>query len=117
MKEALRLSPREPSAYSWMTYAGLAKIYLGRDEEAIVWLRHSIEANRNLPMSHLYLAAALALLGKTTEARASAMNGLALNASLTVSRLHETAANANPVLIAGRERVCEGLRKAGVPDG
>src|SRR6516164_7586394 len=32
--EALRLSPRDTEAYVWMLCAGLAKLYLGRDEEA-----------------------------------------------------------------------------------
>jgi hypothetical protein len=36
--EALRLSPRDTEAYVWMLCAGLAKLYLGRDEEAAAWL-------------------------------------------------------------------------------
>ena len=47
--EALRLSPRDTDAYTWMLVAGFAKLYLGRDEEAAVWLLRSIDANRNLP--------------------------------------------------------------------
>src|SRR5215469_16816634 len=47
--EALRLSPRDIAAYGWMHYAGVAKILLGADAEAVGWLRRSIEANRNLP--------------------------------------------------------------------
>ncbi|HZZ21126.1 MAG TPA: hypothetical protein VFE60_00390 [Roseiarcus sp.] len=41
-------------------FVGTAKIYLGSHEEAIVWLRRSIEANRNNPLSHVFLAAASA---------------------------------------------------------
>jgi len=45
VQEALRLSPRDPSAFYWLMFVGVAKTYLGRHEEAIVWLRRSIEAN------------------------------------------------------------------------
>ena len=47
--EALRLSPRDTMAYTWMTYAGLAKINLGSYEQAVAWFRRAIEANRNYP--------------------------------------------------------------------
>jgi len=39
--EALRLSPRDTDAYNWMFHAGIAKVFLGRDEEAAVWLLRS----------------------------------------------------------------------------
>ena len=58
--EALRLSPRDTLTYIWMSFAGLAKLYLGSFEQAVAWLRRSIEANRNFPHSHFALAAALA---------------------------------------------------------
>jgi hypothetical protein len=37
--EALRLSPRDTSARQWTVTAGGAKLYLGRDEEAVAWFR------------------------------------------------------------------------------
>ena len=43
--------------------AGIAKLRSGRDAEAVAWLRRCVEANRNYPLAHFYLAAALALLG------------------------------------------------------
>jgi tetratricopeptide (TPR) repeat protein len=45
--EALRLSPRDTFAYTRMIIAGIAKLVLGRDEEAAIWLLRSIDANRN----------------------------------------------------------------------
>ena len=47
--EALRLSPHDTMAYGWMSFAGLAKLYLGSYEQAIAWSRRAIEANRNYP--------------------------------------------------------------------
>jgi TolB-like protein/class 3 adenylate cyclase len=68
VQEALRLSPRDTEAFYWLMFVGIAKNLLGRHDEAIVWLQRSIEANRNNPMSHFILAAALALLDRLEEA-------------------------------------------------
>jgi tetratricopeptide (TPR) repeat protein len=57
--EALRLSPRDNDRYIWMTLAGIVKCSLARDEEAVAWLHRAIEANRNFPLTHFYLAASL----------------------------------------------------------
>jgi tetratricopeptide (TPR) repeat protein len=78
IREALRLSPRDTSAYMWMAFAGTAKLWLGADAEAVAWLRRSVEANRNNPLVHFYLAAALAHLGELDEASAAARAGLEL---------------------------------------
>ena len=57
--EAFRLSPRDIAAYQWMHILGTAKMQLGLNAEAVAWLRRSIEANRNFPLTHFVLAAAL----------------------------------------------------------
>ncbi len=115
--EALRLSPRDINANRWMAAAGIAKLYLGRDEEAAVWQLRSIDANRNFPNSHFFLAAAQARLGRMSEARAAAKAGLALNPTFTIRRFRVSAFSDNPTFLAQRERVYEGMRKAGVPEG
>ncbi len=113
--EALRLSPRDINANRWMAAAGIAKLYLGRDEEAAGWLLRSIDANRNLPNSHFFLAAAQAHLGRMSEARAAAKAGLALNPIFTIRRFRVSAFSDNPTYLAQRERFYDGMRKAGVP--
>ena len=115
--EALRLSPRDVYAYRWMLFVGIAKAQLGADAEAVVWLRRSIEANRNYPLAHFHLAETLALLGRLEEARAAAQAGLALQPDFTLRRYRENALSDNPAYLAGRERGCEGMRLAGVPEG
>ena len=84
--EALRLSPRDTWAYLWMTIAGVAKIHLGNYEQAVAWCRRAIEANRNYPPSHFWLAAALAQLGRLDEAHSAVKAGLALNPAFAISR-------------------------------
>jgi hypothetical protein len=47
VQEALRLSRHDTFVYWWCAIAGLAKLSLGKEEEAVAWLRRSIETNRN----------------------------------------------------------------------
>ncbi|MCA1394039.1 MULTISPECIES: winged helix-turn-helix domain-containing tetratricopeptide repeat protein [unclassified Bradyrhizobium] len=115
--EALRLSPRDIRAFRWLIVIGGAKLHLGAGEEAVVWLRRSIEANRNNPLSHFWLADALTRIGELDEAKATAQAALALDPTFTIRRLRDTAPSNNPTFLAGRERFYGGLRLAGVPEG
>ena len=116
--EALRLSPRDTSAYIWMTHAGVAKLHPGSYEQAAACFRRSIEANRNYPTPYFLLAATLAHLGRLDEARSAVKAGLALNPSFAISRAGPTwtAMSDHPTYMALVERVFEGMRKAGVPE-
>jgi tetratricopeptide (TPR) repeat protein len=116
IQEALRLSPRDIFAHRWMHWVGLAKSQLGDDVEAVIWFRRCIEANRNFPLAHFMLAGALALIGELAEAQLAAQAGLELHPSFTISRIRASVPNNNPAFIAGRERLCEGMRMAGVPE-
>ena len=40
--EALRISPRDTLAFNWLATAGVAKLYLGCDEEAVAWFRRAV---------------------------------------------------------------------------
>ena len=116
--QALRLSPRDPSAYVWLTEVGIAKNHLGDCEQAVLWCRRAIEANRNYPEAHFHLAAALARLGRLDEARSAVTAGLALNPSFTVSRarINWTAMSDDPTHPQQLAPIFEGLRKAGLPE-
>jgi TolB-like protein len=114
---ALRLSPRDVSANRWLQYVGTAKLHLREDDEALVWLRHSVEINPNNPVTYFILAAALALLGSLDQASAATKAGLAINPGFTIRRLRAAAYGDNPTYLANRERFLEGMRIAGVPEG
>jgi TolB-like protein/class 3 adenylate cyclase len=116
ISEALRLSPRDTMAYSWMTTVGIAKNHLGLYDQAVPWCRRAIEANRNFPQPHFALGAALARLGELDEARSAVRAGLALNPSFTISRARATWMSDNPTCVAQMERHLEGMRMAGVPE-
>ena len=93
------------------------KLHLRADEEAVVWLRRSIESNRNWALVHFFLAAALANLARPQEARAATQAGLALDPKFTIRRFHIGAATDNASFMATREHFYDGMRKAGVPEG
>jgi TolB-like protein len=115
--DALRLSPHDVYANVWMMFAGVAKLWAGADAEALAWFRRSIERKRTYHLSQLYLAVTLVYLGELDEAKAAARAGLELHPGFTISRFRASAACDHPAYLAGRERVYEGLRKAGVPEG
>ena len=80
-------------------------------------VRDLIEANRNYPLAHFALGAALALLGSQDDAKAATKPGLLLDPTFTVRRYRLNPQSDDPTYLARRERVAEGLRMAGVPDG
>jgi TolB-like protein/class 3 adenylate cyclase len=114
--EAFRLSPSDGAAFLWKHIEGLAKLHLGSDEEAADLFRDSMDASRNYPFNHFYNAAALAHLGRQDEAGAEVRSGLSLAPNFSLSRFARGAESDNPVYLAQRARVTEGMRKAGVPE-
>jgi TolB-like protein len=118
VNEAFRLSPRDNFAHRWLVWVGFAKAQLNNDTEAVIWLRRGLEANRNYSVAHFHLASALARLGELNQARAVVQTGLTLDPNFTIRRFRTTNRwSDNPVFLTGRERIVEGMRLAGVPEG
>jgi tetratricopeptide (TPR) repeat protein len=115
--DALRVSPRDSYAWSWMVCVGAAKFQLGRDEEAVAWLNRSVEFNPNSPVPRFCLAAVLPYLDRLEEAREAARACLEINPSFTIARFRSQTSSDHPIYLAARERMYEGLRKAGMPEG
>ena len=114
--EALRLSPGDRFAYTWMANAGMAKNHLGLYDQAVLWFRRAIETNQNIAHPHFVLGSALAQLGRLEEARSALKTGLTLNPTFSLSRARAvwTAMSDDPTYLAQMERNCEGLHKAGL---
>ncbi|HXZ16127.1 MAG TPA: adenylate/guanylate cyclase domain-containing protein [Roseiarcus sp.] len=115
--EAFRISPIDGVTFLWKYIDGLAKLYLGADAEAAELFRQAIDASRNFPLNHFHNAAALALAGRQADAEAEVRAGLAIAPDFTLAAFRATAESDNPVFLSQRERVIEGMRKAGVPEG
>jgi adenylate cyclase len=70
VRQAIRLSPRDPLIGIWFGRVGLAHLLQSRLDKAIYWLEKARSADPDLPYIHSRLAAALALTGETDRAAA-----------------------------------------------
>jgi tetratricopeptide (TPR) repeat protein len=117
VRAALRISPRDQDAFAWFTYLAAAKLYVGKHDEAVEDYRRSQEFNRNHPLVFFYMGAALALAGRVEEACAEIQEGLKRRPEFTIRTLRKGTLSDNPIYLAQREHLYEGMRKAGVPEG
>ena len=108
---------RHTFSFRWFYYVGLAKLLHGADADAVVWLRRSIETYRDFFLPHFLLASALALQGQLDQAKAAAETGLLYFADFTIRRYRTNAPSNNQAFLAERERIYDGMRIAGVPEG
>jgi TolB-like protein len=114
--EAMRLSPRDPLMSQWLFFTGIADLYLGRVVRALNDLRKSVELNPSASLPYFVFAAALALAGLLAEAAEACAAARRLAPNFTISRFRAQAVSDNPVYLAQREVLYEGLRRAGVPE-
>ena len=118
--KAERIGPRDPGRWTWLDGRGHALILLGRDEDAVRALIHSLDANPRNAFPHAFLAAAYAFLDRPDEARAALAAYEQMRPGTRVSTFRSLA----PVPLAltsrqyqqQRQRLNEGLRKAGMPE-
>jgi adenylate cyclase len=119
-EKAERFGPRDPGRWTWLGGKGQVLILLGRDGEAIASLRAAIESNPADISDYAVLAAAYALAGQNEEAKAALTQYNRLHPGMTVANFR----NLSPVPLQltdpsyrqQRDRLKEGLRKAGMPD-
>ena len=113
-----RFSPPDPYLYVFHTQEGLAHIMLSQDDVAVSCLRRAVANNPEFPAASAYLVAALALNGKEAEARGQLISYLSLRdtTTRTVDSWRRLAYSDNRLYLALRERIYEGLRKAGMPE-
>ncbi|PJG51726.1 guanylate cyclase [Bradyrhizobium forestalis] len=116
VQKAIQISPRDPSLSMWQMFVGVANLHLGRDDEAVAWLRRSVDLNSRSSFGHLFLASALALAGQEAAARVEMAEFRRLNPDFTLSRFKAVEPSDRPAFLAQRQRVYEGLRRAGMPE-
>lgn len=116
VERAVELSANEPrrtsNAYSLGAEAALMR---GDDELARDLARRGIAALPSNAFAHATLAAADALGGRSDEAATALAAFLKLWPDATVARYDDSRRSTHPVYLAQRERLYEGLRKAGLP--
>jgi TolB-like protein/DNA-binding winged helix-turn-helix (wHTH) protein len=114
--EALRLSPRDGRLYSFLVVTAAAHLYAGRDREALVWARRSIDARSDFSISHAWAAAAAANLNEMDTARKEIDEFQRLQPHYTVESFRREGQSRNPDFLRQRERFYAGLRRAGLPE-
>jgi class 3 adenylate cyclase/TolB-like protein/Tfp pilus assembly protein PilF len=121
--KAIRLSPRDPQLQFMDT--GKSWVYFGlkQYDQAIDWARRAIAVGTSNPFPYAHLAAVLALTGHEAEAHEALQHYLALPSSaqniaaMKAYNARFTNGNGDPRLIDTYDRLYEGLRKAGLPEG
>jgi adenylate cyclase len=116
---ALRLSPRDPGRNTWQFGICHAYTHLAQWEKAIEWCQKSIATEAGTWFPYVDLAAANAWLGHDAEAKAATAGLLKVYPGFTVQTFADVAARVtyNPTFAQQIQRIIEGLRKAGLPEG
>jgi tetratricopeptide (TPR) repeat protein len=115
-RHAMRISPREPRIGSALYAEAHAYTLLGNDEEAVSLSRRAIGAGFKAHFPYTYLAAGLANLGRTDEARAVVAELISMYPSITVARIFANRRSDYPKYLTRWQRYLDGLLKAGVPE-
>ena len=112
--------PRDPGRWAWLDSRGHALVLLGRDLEAVRYLRMALDANPNAVSPHAFLAAAYALHGRLDDAREELGRYALLRPSETVASFRRESPVplrlTSPSYQQRFERLKEGLRTAGMPE-
>ena len=108
LRQAMRLSPRDPKMGVWHMQLGGAELEQGHYDGAIDELRKALDVGYRTHIVYGNFAAASALEGKMDEAKSALAEARRLNPSFTV----KWAIAHSPNL----PRAFEGLRKAGLPE-
>jgi tetratricopeptide (TPR) repeat protein len=116
IEQAIRLSPRDPQLPAWEMFAGVAHLHLGHDAQAVEWLERSVRAYPSSPFGRLFLAGALGAAGRIPEAQAQMAQLQQLRPGFTLGRFRSVEPSDAVAFRAQRERLYEGLRRAGMPD-
>jgi adenylate cyclase len=118
VETALRLSPRDPQGVPWWQFfmCGL-HASLAQWEQAIPWCEKSIAGNPQVFYPYVFLAAANAWAGHDKEAKDAAAQLQKVHPGYTVQTWAGRHMSDDPTYNAQLQRILEGLRKAGVPEG
>lgn len=116
IEQAIRLSPRDPQIAVWQMFGGVAHLHQGQNAQAVEWLSRSVERYPMSPFGRLFLASALGASGRIAEAKAQMAQLQQLRPGFTLSRFRAAEPSDAVPFRAQRERVYEGLRRAGMPE-
>jgi TolB-like protein len=117
--KALQLSPLDPYRYIFCAFKAYGHVMLGHHDRAIEYLRQAVANNPDFPTPIAWLTALLAIAGNAGEAEEMLTRYLALRSAKTrtITQWKALAWGDNSGYLAFREKLYEGLRRAGMPEG
>ena len=121
--KALRLSPRDPFRALWYADKAGSHFALRQYDQAIEWARRAVEINPDSSSPYLYLIPALALTGQESQAHEALGRYLATRgawrtvAGWKSARAQVVNEHTDRRYVEYWDRLIEGLRKAGMPEG
>jgi adenylate cyclase len=113
LEKAMRLSPRDPFLFAFLSGVALAHFAAGRYEDAVDWARRSLRRRTDWMDPHHVLAASYAHLGRLDEARAALAEAFRLQPGFSLDTFERIFTSADPDFT---ERYLGGLRKAGLKE-
>jgi TolB-like protein len=113
-QQAIRLSPFDPTLFSFYQALALAELSAGRYEAGLSWAEAALRENAGMPALRLKLSLC-GHLGRHEEARACLSRASEFHCEPTIAGIMR--ALPKGVIPELAARVTEGLRKAGVPEG
>jgi TolB-like protein len=114
---ALRLSPRDPSVPWWQFHICHSHSHLAQWEKAIEWCNKAAVGLSQTINPWIVLAAGNGWLGRVQEAKAAAAQLEKVYPGFTIQTIADMHLSDDPTFNAQLQRIFEGLRKAGVPEG
>ncbi|HEY1781168.1 MAG TPA: winged helix-turn-helix domain-containing protein [Roseiarcus sp.] len=117
LETALRLSPRDPNVPWWQFNMCHLHTHLAQWEQAIEWCGRSIASGNDSMFPYVDLAAANAWGGHDKEASETVALLRKLYPDFTVQSWAGIHWSDDPTFQAQYQRIVEGLRKAGLPEG
>jgi adenylate cyclase len=117
VEAAFRLSPRDPNVPWWQFYTCALHASLAHWEQAISWCEKSVANNAQAWYPLVVLAAANAWAGRDEEAKEAAGQLQKVYPGFTVQTWSGIHWSDDPTFNTQNQRIIEGLRKAGLPEG
>lgn len=109
IRRAMLINPHHP--YNYTLHLGQALYILGRYDEAVAAFKEGLATNPGSQRLHVWMAAAYAQAGDTESAEWEVDQILTMDPNFSLKRIEATFPFKNP---ADRERILQGLRKAGL---
>ncbi|MBV8769478.1 MAG: hypothetical protein JO094_11360 [Hyphomicrobiales bacterium] len=112
-KRSIRISPLDVLNFNAFFGIGCAHFGKERYQDAVVWLRKAISARASATFVYRVLASALAHLGELDGARQAVATFRSAHPEVTISKI-VAGLPMNPQDYV--DRLCEGMRRAGLPE-